>query len=168
MRVAAIRRRPERTESDCPDEIHTVDSMQTLLPDTDALIVALPLTRRTESLVGERELRLLPKQAVLVNIARGPIVDEKALFDSLQSRSLKAAGLDVWYNYPQDPESRTNTPPSSYPFHELDNVVLSPHRAGALDMERTEILRMEALARSLNAAARGQEIPFPVDVEEGY
>lgn len=168
MNVAAIRRRPERTESDCPDEIHTIDSLPRLLPETDALIVAMPLTGKTEGLVGEEELRLLPKQAVLVNIARGPIVDEKALFDSLQSRSLKAAGLDVWYSYPSDEESRAMTPPSSYPFHELDNVVLSPHRAGALDMERTEILRMEALARSLNAAVQGREIPFPVDVEEGY
>jgi phosphoglycerate dehydrogenase-like enzyme len=168
MNVAAIRRRPERTKSDCPDEIHTIDSLPRLLPETDVLIVALPLTRKTEALVGEEELRLLPKQAVLVNIARGPIVDEKALFDSLQSRSLKAAGLDVWYSYPKDVESRAMTPPSNHPFHELDNVVLSPHRAGALDMERTEILRMESLARSLNAAAQGREIPFPVDVEEGY
>jgi phosphoglycerate dehydrogenase-like enzyme len=168
MNVAAIRRRPERTDAGCPDEIHTVDSLPRLLPETDALIVALPLTRRTEGLVGEVELKLLPRHAVLVNVARGPIVNERALFNSLQSQALKAAGLDVWYNYPKDVESRAMTAPSDYPFHELDNVVLSPHRAGALDEERTEILRMEALARSLNAAARGREIPFPVDVEEGY
>jgi phosphoglycerate dehydrogenase-like enzyme len=168
MSVAAVRRRPDRTEPGCPDEIYTMDSLHRLLPDADALVIALPLTRSTESLLGEKEIRLLPEHAVLVNVARGRIVDEEALYRSLRDGSLKAAGLDTWYNYPTGEEDRTRTAPASQPFHELDNVVLSPHRAGALGMEKTEIMRMEALAESLNAAALGREIPHRVDVEEGY
>lgn len=167
MRVAAVRRR--ETEEDPGDvPVHTVDALHDLLPETDALFVALPLTDRTEGLIGERELGLLPDAAVLVNVARGPIVDERALFDGLRRGRPAAAGLDVWYSYPRTESDRSGTMPSMLPFHELDNVVLSPHRAGALGMEQTERLRMEALAASINAAATGRSIPFPVSLEEGY
>jgi phosphoglycerate dehydrogenase-like enzyme len=74
--------------------------------------------------------------------------------------------MDVWYNYPSDEESRTNTPPADYPFHELDNVVMSPHRGGGT--RDTEVLRMDALALALNAAARGEPIPNKIDLKAGY
>ncbi|MFN2168962.1 MAG: hydroxyacid dehydrogenase, partial [Anaerolineae bacterium] len=77
-----------------------------------------------------------------------------------------AAGLDVWYRYPEDKAARSNTPPAAYPFHELDNVVMSPHRAG--HTAEAETLHLEHLARLLNAAARGEPLPNPVDLEAGY
>jgi phosphoglycerate dehydrogenase-like enzyme len=103
---------------------------------------------------------------VLVNVGRGPIVDEAALYAALRDGTLYAAGLDVWYNYPADEAARAHTPPSDYPFHELDNVVMSPHRAGS--SVETEALRMVHLARLLNAAARGEPMPNRVDLEAGY
>jgi phosphoglycerate dehydrogenase-like enzyme len=117
-------------------------------------------------LIGERELALLPPDAVLVNVGRGPIVDEAALYHALHEGTLHAAGLDVWYNYPADEASRSHTPPSAYPFHELDNVVMSPHRAGGSD--ESEMRRMTHLAALLNAAARGDEMPNRVDLQAGY
>jgi len=168
MRVSAVRRRPTETEAGCPDEVHGLGSLHTLLPGADALIVTLPLTRATEGLIGERELDLLPGHAVLVNVGRGPIVDEGALYRALRDGSIRAAGLDVWYRYPSDEEGRTDTPPSEHPFAELDNVVMSPHRAGDPGTGETERARMEALAGSLNAAAAGEPVPHPVDLEEGY
>ncbi len=68
---------------------------------------------------------LLPSNAVLVNVGRAEVVDEKALYEALKKGAIKAAGLDVWYQYPSktDPSSRSHTMPSTYPFHELDNVV---------------------------------------------
>ncbi len=151
---------------DASGEIYPPDALHSLLPRADALLICLPHTPETTSLVAERELALLPSGAVLVNIGRGPIVDEAALYHALRNETLHAAGLDVWYNYPADEAARSRTPPSAYPFHELDNVVMSPHRAGHFD--ETETLRMTYLAASLNAAARGEELPDRVNLKAGY
>ncbi len=166
MRVLATRRHPIDLPPDCPDEVHPPDALLRLLPRSDALLVCLPHTAETDGLLGERELALLPSHAVLVNIGRGAIVDEGALYRALRDGALYAAGLDVWYNYPPDEASRTHTPPSAYPFHELDNVVLSPHRAGG--SPEGGRLRMENLADLLNAAAQGEEMANWVDVTVGY
>ena len=104
--------------------------------------------------------------AALDNVGRGPVVDEAALYRALRDGRLDAAGLDVWYNYPADKASRSTTQPSDYPFHDLDNVVMSPHRGG-YSTERIE-RRMAHLARLLNLAARGEPMPNRVDVWEGY
>lgn len=137
-----------------------------LLPGADALLVCVPHTPDTTGLLGAEELALLPAHAVLVNIARGPVVDEAALYQALRQGTIHAAGLDVWYHYPGSEEVRAHTPPSAYPFRELDNVVMSPHRGGA--STETERLRMEHLAVLLNAAARGEPLPNRVDLEAGY
>lgn len=166
VRVLATR----RTQSDVsPDDVATVypaAALPDLLPQANALIICLPLTPQTAGLIGAAELDLLPQPAILVNIGRGPIVDQRALYEALKNGRLHAAGIDVWYNYPTDEASRRNTPPSDYPFHELDNVVMSPHRGGGAD--DSETLRMTHLAKLLNVAARGQEMPNRVDLDAGY
>ena len=146
----------------------TAAELPSLLPEADVLVVCLPLTDETRGLIGESELALMSENAILVNVGRGPIVDESALFHALRDGTLHAAGLDVWYNYPTDEPGRSATSPSEYPFHELDNVVMSPHRAGAPHTPETESLRMRALAQLLNAAARREPIPNRVDLNLGY
>jgi phosphoglycerate dehydrogenase-like enzyme len=168
MTVSATRRRVGETPADCPDQVHPPDALWDLLPSADALLIALPLTDTTKGLIGERELSLLPRDAILVNVARGRVVEEEALYRALADRTIRAAGLDVWYTYPETVEDRESTAPSKWPFHELPNVVMSPHRAGAFGVRELEVARMEALAESINTAAAGDEIPFPVDVEAGY
>jgi len=169
MKVVAIRRRVPAIPHDIPDQIHPLDALHRLLPRADALIICLPHTPETDALIGEEELTLLPTDAVLVNVGRGAIVDEAALYHALRNGTLYAAGLDVWYNYPApDPDeaARSHTLPSAYPFHELENVVMSPHRAGG--SKEKEVLRMTHLATLLNAAARGETMPNRVDVQAGY
>jgi phosphoglycerate dehydrogenase-like enzyme len=95
-------------------------------------------------------------------------VDEEALYSALHSGSLLGAGLDVWYTYPRDESERSKTPPSAYPFHTLNNVVMSPHRAGSGRSEEVELRRMAHLARLINAAAKGEELPNRVDIHVGY
>jgi phosphoglycerate dehydrogenase-like enzyme len=129
-------------------------------------MICLPHTPETDGLLGSVELALLPPKAVLVNIGRGLIVDEAALYEALRDGRLHAAGLDVWYSYPPDKASRADWPPSTYPFHELDNVIMSPHRGGAAD--ETDRLRMAALAELLNAAAKDQMMNNRVDLDAGY
>jgi phosphoglycerate dehydrogenase-like enzyme len=164
MTMLATRR--QRAEQDDVVEVYASADLPQLLPRCHVLIITAPLTPATKGLIGERELALLPHGALLVNVGRGAIVDEAALYRALQSGQLAAAGLDVWYNYPRDEAAQTNTLLSQFPFHELDNVVLSPHRGG--DEVGIEAARMRHLADMLNAAARGAELPNRVNIEAGY
>jgi phosphoglycerate dehydrogenase-like enzyme len=166
MRIIAIRRHPERTiVLDFPVEVHGSEAINELLPQAEVVLIALPGTSETYGLLSGAEISLLPPGAVLVNVGRGPIVDQHALFQALKEGRLRAAGLDVWYHYPSNEAEWESTPPADEPFHKLENVVLSPHRADG--SSETEILRMEDLAGLLNALARG-EPPDPVDLVAGY
>jgi phosphoglycerate dehydrogenase-like enzyme len=167
MRVLAIKRRPE-TVQEPPDAICPPEMLHDLLPKANALLICLPHTPETTGLIGKQELALLPGDAVLVNVGRGPIVDELALYEALRDGRLYAAGLDVWYDYPSrsDESSQAHTPPSAYPFHELDNVVMSPHRAGG--GRGSMLRRMDHLAVLLNALAQGEEPANRIDVHVGY
>lgn len=163
MRVIGVRRTPNGE----PD-VYPPDALPDLLPQANALIIALPGTPATDGLIGAAELALLPPRAVLVNIGRAAVIDETALYNALANGQLHAAGLDVWYQYPPDEASRTQTYPATHPFWELDNVVLSPHRGGALHNADVEQMRMDGLAAAINAAAVGETPPHPVDLRLGY
>ena len=166
MNVLATRRTPPFEGDGIATEIHPTHALAQLLPQANALIIALPQTPQTTDLIGKQELDLLPSGSILVNIGRGPIVTEAALYEALVDGRLAAAGLDVWYNYPENAENRTSTRPTTLPFAELQNVVFSPHRAGLT--AHTEVLRMSHLAELLNAAATGKPLPNKVNLEQGY
>ncbi|MEA2554179.1 MAG: hypothetical protein QOJ65_2355 [Fimbriimonadaceae bacterium] len=172
MQVLATRRRPGAEQNVFPAQ-----KLLELLPRANVLIIALPQTSETEGLIGDRELRLLPPNAILVNIARAAIVDEEALFNALNDGHLHSAGLDVWYQYPQGqpnsvpgyftmPASATDTPPSRFPFAELANVVMSPHRGG-VSMD-TESRRVAHLAAMINAFTAGEPVKNRIDLDAGY
>jgi len=146
-------------------EIHPMQELENILPVANVLFISLPLTPETRDLLREKELALLPDSAIIINIARGPIINEKALYDELSSGRLRA-GLDVWYNYPKSEESRTNQPPSQYDFHKLDNVVMTPHMAE--ESEMTESFRLDELAKILNTAAQSKPLPNRIDPKRGY
>ncbi|MCP4539753.1 MAG: hydroxyacid dehydrogenase [Chloroflexi bacterium] len=165
MKILGIRRNVSVSQ-DALGQIHPPDALNRLLPQANALLICLPHTPETDGLIGEKELALLPPGAVLVNVGRGPIVDEAALYTTLCDGTLHAAGLDVWYNYPANEAARSHTPPSTFPFHQLENVVMSPHRAG--HSGEAEEQRMMHLATLLNAAATGERMPNQVDVQAGY
>lgn len=164
MKVIGTRRR----HSNPANGVYLADDLHTLLPQANVVMVVLPGTDDTEGLLGATELALLPKGAIIVNVGRGAVIDQFALYDALKNGHLLGAGLDVWYHYPKDEASRTNTPPADVPFHELENVVLSPHRAGGGGAPEIEALRFKALADALNYAARGEPLPNQVDLALGY
>jgi len=166
MRVIAVRRGGPLSFSDHPDELHGPEDLDLLLPRANVVLCTLPDTEETHGLIGAPELALLPTGAVLVNVGRGPVVDEQALYDALKSGRLAAAGLDVWYRYPKSEAERDSTWPCTLPFHELDNVVMSPHRGGITDL--TDNLRAAHLASLLNAAAAGEPMPNRVNLGRGY
>lgn len=162
-RVIGLRRTPG-DEAD----VYPVTALHEWLPHADVLVVSVPLTPATEGLIGAAELGRLPPGAVVVNVGRGAVIDEGALYHALKNGHLRGAGLDVWWQYPADEAARAHTPPAAYPFHELDNVVMSPHRSVGPGSDVAERRRMETLADSLNAVLRGDPLPWPVDLDAGY
>jgi phosphoglycerate dehydrogenase-like enzyme len=166
MKVVAIRREGGQADVDGEIKILPAHALNDLLPQAQVLMICLPLTDQTNGLIGKKELAQLPQEALVVNVGRGPIVDEGALFAALQSGVVAGAGLDVWYEYPKDEASREKTYPSAHAFHTLDNVVMSPHRAGG--SRQRMLRRLQALATLLNAAARGEPMSNKVDINLGY
>lgn len=164
MRIIGVRRRHyDETKNIFPPE-----KLHDLLPQANVLIVALPDTAQTRGLIAASELALLPEQAIVINIGRANVIDQHALYDALRSGHLHGAASDVWYHYPTDEAARQNTAPADVPFHELDNMVMSPHRAGGGGNPEIELMRMDAIAVSLNALARGNAMPHWVDLSLGY
>lgn len=152
-------------------ETFSTDRLHDLLPRANILMVALPMTSQTTALIRAKELAMLPKDAVLVNIARGPIVEEEALYNALKRGQLHSAGLDVWYRYPSGaepgtPEPEKSTAPSNFPFSDLENVVMSPHRGGT--SADTEVHRIRGLASVIKSIAKGEPAPNKIDLDAGY
>lgn len=168
IQILAIRNTIKTIGRDRFATIYPSHSLDKLLPQADIMINTLPLTKDTQGMIGERELSLLPRGAVVVNIGRGKVIKQDAFYHALESGHLGGAAIDVWYHYPENEEDRTDTPPADYPFGKLDHVVLSPHRAGGLHSNATERLRMEHLAALLNHTARGETLPNRVDINKGY
>lgn len=157
-----------RQHYDAAQGIYPPEKLHDLLPDAQVLIVALPATDETEGLIAKDELALLPEGAIVVNIGRASVIDQYALYDALKSKHLHGAASDVWYHYPDNEADRTNTAPADVPFHELDNMVMSPHRAGGGGNDEIELMRMSAIAKSLNMALTGEIMPHQVDLDLGY
>jgi len=167
MKVLAVRRQPNREIlPGLQAEIHSPNELPELLPQAHVLIITLPYTPETDGMIGTKEIALLPTGALLVNVGRGRIINQTALYQALVDRTILAAGLDVWYNYPSEPAMRQYTPPADYPFHELDNLVMSPHRGG--DSAAIETLRLTHLAALLNSLERGEPVENRIDVHAGY
>lgn len=105
-----------------------MESLSRLLEEADFAVVALPLTADTDGLLAAAELARLGPKSYLINASRGPIVQEQALYEALRNGGIAGAALDVWYRYPARVGDRVQ--PSSVPFAELSNVVMTPHMAG--------------------------------------
>ncbi len=115
-----VRRRPE--EGGPTDEVVGPEALHDVLARTDYLVLCCPLTDETRGLIGSEELRTLPTDAVVVNIARGAVVETDALVAALRSGAIGGAVLDV-----TDPEPL----PREHPLWEFDEVLVTPHTAGA-------------------------------------
>jgi len=160
--LVAYRRRPA-PGGDVPQVGR--ESLLAELAAADAVLCTLPLTGETRGLIGERELAAMKEPAVLVNVGRGAVIDEEALYRALAERRIYGAGIDVWYVYPGSDEERSSTPPSRFPFGELPNVVMTPHSAN--DMVGWREAAARDVMATLAAMERGEERNV-VDVASGY
>ena len=125
-RTIVVNRSPVRDED--ADETFGLDALDAVLPRLDYLVVACAATPETIGLIDRRRLSLMKPGAVVINVARAPIVDEAALFDALRRRHLGGAVLDAWYRYPA--ARGESVAPSAFPFRDLPNVIMTPHSSG--------------------------------------
>jgi phosphoglycerate dehydrogenase-like enzyme len=123
---------PERAEPmPTPALRFSPDRLHDFLKVSDVVIASVPQTSESVGMLGRAELDLLGPNGFLVNVGRGAVVDEEALYEALRDRRIAGAAIDVWYDYRPEPDDEGRRRPHRCPFHELDNVVLSPHRAAS-------------------------------------
>jgi phosphoglycerate dehydrogenase-like enzyme len=140
--------------------------LESFLTEVDILIIAVPQTDETDGMIGERELELLGSNALIINIARGAVIDEKALYEALSKNLIAGAAIDVWYEYQPKEDSAGKKFPFHYPFHQLENVVLSPHR-GASPMDDLE--RWNEVIENIRCfTEEDDDFINVVDLDRGY
>lgn len=169
MEILAIKR--SKGDKEDKDEIcrflGDMIDMDYVLQESDFILVAVPLTDETKGLIGKNEFSKMKQSAVIVNIARGPIIEEEALYKSLKDGQIGAAGVDVWYNYPKSSEVSEQTETrQNYPFEELDSIVMSPHSAFKV-RDREEIFSRDIL-ENIRRIYDNKEPINQVNLDLGY
>lgn len=152
VRVIACTRSPEKRDGNV-DAIAGMERLPWLLGEADFVALACPLDDSTRGLIDAEAFAQMKRGAVLINVARGGVVDEDALYEACRGGHIGGAAIDVWWRYPKD-----DAPffPSRHPLHELPNVILTPHTSGwsAGLHER----RWRVIAQNLDRLARGEPL----------
>ncbi|MEU5697265.1 2-hydroxyacid dehydrogenase [Streptomyces aurantiacus] len=151
LRIRAVRRDPS---APVPDDLRTDwiggnDRLPELLAESDVVVVTVPLGPATRGLIGPTELAAMGPGTLLVNVARGPVVQEEALYEALASGAIAGAALDVWWSGP--PQA-----PSRLPFHRLPNVLMTPHHSG--HTTDTFAARAAEIADNINRLEQGRPL----------
>ncbi|MGQ9555219.1 MAG: D-2-hydroxyacid dehydrogenase [Anaerolineae bacterium] len=144
-------------EGTLPDVLEGPGFQKQLLSQSDVVVVAVPSSPKTRHLVGEDDLRAMKRTAILVNIARGAVVDEVALIRALQEGWIAAAGLDVFETEPL---------PADSPLWDMDNVIITPHIAG--DSPDYYKRLMMLLAENIRREQAGEPLLNVVDKELAF
>ncbi len=149
-----------------PARKYTPPQLQEFLDEVDTLIVALPLTDDTEGLLGYDELIKLGEMGVVINIARGAVINQTGLYKVLQQDKIAGAAIDVWYTYQPDPDDLGHKYPYEQPFHTLPNILLSPHRAAS---PFDDLDRWDEVVENITRFAKGRkDFINVVDTQRGY
>lgn len=157
MRVLAVRRGPGGPQPEHVDRVLSMEGLDMVLRESDYLVLSVPLTPETKGLIGAKQLELMKPTAVLINIARGDIVDETALTAALESGVIAGAGLDVFQTEPLPPGS---------PLWRLANCIITPHSAALSPQYLARAT--DLFCRNLEAYLKGQPLPTLVDPTRGY
>lgn len=159
MEVRTVRRNAAAALPDGVDVawVGGEDRLHDLLAASDVVVVTIPLSDATRGLIDAAALAAMRPTAILVNVARGAVVDEKALHTALTDGTIAGAGIDVWWRNPRDPDA---PPPSHLDFTGLDNVVLTPHHSG--HTEEVFAGRAGDITGNVDALAAGLPLRNPV------
>lgn len=166
MRIYAIKREPNRIKDKNQYEfLGGPEDLSKVLKESDFILISLPLTRETKGLIGKAEFQLIKETAVIVNISRGSIIDEQALYEHLKENKSVIAALDVWYNYPKDRKNPIDIF-QNYPFEELENVVMSPH--SAFKVREREKAFTKDIIRNISLISEGKSPVNQLNLDLGY
>jgi phosphoglycerate dehydrogenase-like enzyme len=160
MRISAIRRRPTGVDPDIAgavDDLWPPERLADLLVKSDVVVIAAPHTPETRRLIGRPELDRVKRGAMLVNIARGKLLDDEAVVEALRDGRLGGAALDVFTREPLEPTS---------PYWDLPNVIVTPHTSGAMQDYWTPLVAL--FAENLRRYERGEPLLNVVDKQQGY
>jgi phosphoglycerate dehydrogenase-like enzyme len=157
MRISAIRRRVPAEPTDGVDEVVPPERLDDVLAKSDVVVLSLPHTPDTKQIIGGRELDRIKRGALLVNIARGKLVDDVAVVEALRDGRLGGAALDVFTREPLDAAS---------PYWDLPNVIVTPHTAGAMEDYWTPLVAL--FSDNLRRFERGEPLLNVVDKIVGY
>jgi phosphoglycerate dehydrogenase-like enzyme len=124
-----------------------------LLQECDVAVVSAPLNEHTVGMIGADQLRHLGPDGVLINVGRGPLIEEQALYDALAGEGIRAAAIDVWYRYPS---SDGISAPSDLPFGQLPNILMTPHSSGVTT--DTFAGRADDIADNIGRLQRGETL----------
>ena len=141
-----------RNAGDCPDyvdEMHPLSKLDELLPRADVVAIALPLTEETRGLMNEERLLMMKKDALLINVGRGPIVDTGALLHVMEKGHLGGAALDV-----TDPEPL----PADHPLWQQERVIITPHVAGSFYLPETKNRVISIFLENLQKYRAGEKL----------
>lgn len=156
--ITGLRRDPGR-RNPAFDRILGLDALDSVLPETDLLIMCLPETPATTGLMEGTRLALLPRGAFLVNVGRGSAIDQPALIEALNSGRLGGAALDVVTPEPL---------PADDPLRSAKNLILTPHCAGTMNLPHTIDLAVDRFCENLDRYFAGQPLNYLVNRELGY
>jgi phosphoglycerate dehydrogenase-like enzyme len=120
MTVLALKRHPPEDADPLVDQFYKTEDLLAMLPRCDYVVVCLPLTAETHHMMSDAEFAAMKPTAVIVNVGRGPVIDQAAMVRALTGKQIKGAGLDVFEHEPL---------PAGDPMYRLENVLLSPHTA---------------------------------------
>jgi phosphoglycerate dehydrogenase-like enzyme len=158
MRVLAQRRNPApRAGDEHVDGVYGWNGLHAMLPECDYVAVTAPLTPETTGMIGKREFELMKPTAVILNVGRGPVIDEAAMVETLRTRRIRGAALDVFDTEPL---------PADSPFWDLDNVLLSAHSADHVEgwVEDAVLFFIDQFKRWRN----GEPLKNVVNKQAGY
>lgn len=156
MRVVAASRTPGPGDGHC-ESVRSMAELHSVLAQADFVLCTLPLDERSRGAIDARAFAAMKTDAVLVNVGRGPTIDEQALFEACRDRRIGGAIIDTWYSYPgQASDASATHRPSRFPFHELDNVVMTPHASAWTVALRDR--RCRVIAGNLDRLARGEPL----------
>lgn len=153
VRVTVANRSPVAT-SGLVDENFTLDQLGPFMASADNILVTLPLTADTQGLIGAAALAAMRPDGWILNVGRGGVIQEAALYESLASQRIGGAVIDTWYAYPT--KDRPETYPSRLPFHELRNIVMTPHMSGWT--HGTIRRRQQVMADNIQRLMRGEAL----------
>jgi phosphoglycerate dehydrogenase-like enzyme len=160
FRVSAVRRRVGQPGPDGAVELEAVwppDRLLELLSQSDVVVLAAPHTPETKRLIGRREVEAMKRGALLVNVARGKLIDDDAVIEALRDGRLGGAALDVFTREPLEPVS---------PYWDLPNVIVTPHTSGAMQDYWTPLVAL--FAGNLRRFENDQPLLNVVDKKAGY